>query len=79
MGVGVLTHRQAQVLRYHLLGYSQGEIAEAMGITQPRVSALLSRALEKVEQARQTLEFYEELRYIKELRDRGYREEAILR
>ncbi len=79
MSVGVLTGRQAQVLRYHLLGYSQVEIAEAMGITQPRVSALLSRALKKVALARQTVEFYEELMYIRELRERGYRGEAVLR
>jgi len=78
-GVGILTERQAQVLRYAAMGYTQEEIAKALGISQPRVSSALKAAQEKIALARRTLEFYEELKYIKELRERGFRGDAVLK
>ncbi|WP_456475416.1 LuxR C-terminal-related transcriptional regulator [Candidatus Pyrohabitans sp.] len=78
-GVGILTERQAQVLRYAAMGYTQGEIASALEISQPRVSSVLKAAQKKIALAKKTMEFYEELKYIKELRERGFHGDAVLR
>lgn len=79
MGVGVLTHRQAEILKYHRLGYTQKEISQALGVSQPRVSRALKDAEKKIRLAKDTLEFLEELRYLKEMRERGFKGELVLR
>ena len=76
--VGLLTERQAEVLRFEALGYSQGEIARALGISQPRISSALKPAKRKVERARVTMEFYEEVKYVGERRRAGYRGYLVL-
>jgi transcriptional regulator len=77
--VGVLTPRQAEVLKYEVLGFSQEEISKQLGISQPRVSAALKTAKDKVALARDTVDFHEELKYLASLRDSGYRGQAILK
>jgi transcriptional regulator len=77
-GVGLLTKRQAEVMRFHTLGYTQEEISRALGISQPRVSAALRAARKKVSLARATLDFFEEINYIAELRKAGYKGEIVL-
>jgi transcriptional regulator len=77
-GVGLLTKRQAEVMRFHTLGYTQEDISKALGISQPRVSAALRAAKEKISLAKATLEFYEEISYISELRRAGYKGEIVL-
>ncbi|MEK6977253.1 MAG: sigma factor-like helix-turn-helix DNA-binding protein [Candidatus Hydrothermarchaeota archaeon] len=76
--VGLLTERQAEVLRFEALGYSQEEIARALGISQPRVSSALKAAKEKVEMAGVTLEFYKEVTYIGEQKRAGYKGYLVL-
>ncbi len=78
MGIGILTYRQAEILKYHTLGYSQEEISKILGISQPRVSSALKKAKEKIEKARETLEFVEELNYLKEMRERGFKGDLVL-
>ena len=75
---GILTDRQAEVLKYEMMGYTQEEISKLMGISQPRVSAALKRAKEKIEEARATLDFYREIQYIKEMKDAGFQGELVL-
>ena len=77
-GVGLLTKRQAEVIRFHTLGYTQEEISRALGISQPRVSAVLRVAKEKISLARATIDFHDEIRYISELRKAGYKGEIVL-
>ncbi len=76
--VGLLTERQAEVLRFEALGHSQVEIARALGISQPRISSALKAAKGKVERARITMEFYEEVKYIRERRRAGYKGNLVL-
>jgi transcriptional regulator len=78
-GIGILTKRQAEVVRFDALGYTQEEISEALGISQPRVSAALKAAKEKIDLARETVDFYEEISYIAELRKAGFKGEAVLK
>jgi transcriptional regulator len=77
-GIGILTHRQAEVMRYRAMGFSQEEISQQLGISQPRVSAALKAAEEKVRLAKETLEFYNEITYIEKLRKAGFKGEVIL-
>lgn len=77
-GVGLLTKRQAEVMRFNTLGYTQEEISKALGISQPRVSAALKAAKEKISLARATVDFYDEINYISELRKAGYKGEIVL-
>lgn len=77
--VGVLTEKQAEVLRYYVLGYSQEEISKHLGISQPRVSAALKTAKNKIDLAKKTVDFYEELQYLASLREAGYKGTAILK
>jgi Tfx family DNA-binding protein len=79
MGIGILTDRQAEVIRMEALGFSQEEISKALNISQPRVSSALKKAKEKIERARETLDFYEEINYVKSVRKSGFRGEAVLR
>ncbi len=78
-GIGTLTKRQAEVLRFAAFGYSQEEISKRLGISQPRVSTVLRTANEKVEKAKAVLEFYEELKYLAEIKKSGHKGEAVLR
>ena len=75
----MLTARQAEVLRYDILGYSQEEISRQLRISQPRVSVALKTAKDKVALAGDTVDFYEELKYLSSLRDSGYKGSAILK
>jgi transcriptional regulator len=77
--IGFLTERQAQILRFASMGYTQAEISRALGISQPRVSAALRTGREKLQKAEETLEFCRELRYIGEVRRSGFRGEIPLR
>lgn len=76
--IGILTERQAQVLRMAALGMNQEEISRALGISQPRVSAALKKAKEKIKKAEVTVKFSQEIRYIEKIRASGYRGEAII-
>mgnify|MGYP001298936050 FL=1 len=78
-GIGILTHRQAEVLRYSILGHTQREISKQLEISQPRVSAAIKTAKDKVRLARETLDFNDELRYLAILRESGYKGNAILK
>ncbi len=77
-GVGLLTKRQAEIMRFHTLGYTQEEISKALGISQPRVSAALRAAKEKISLAKATIDFFNEINYISELRKAGYKGEIVL-
>ncbi len=79
MGIGILTYRQAEILKYHTLGYSQEEISKILGVSQPRVSAALKEAKKKIQKARETLEFLEELNYLKEMKNKGFKGDLVLR
>ncbi len=74
---GILTKRQAEVLRYYMLGYKQEEIARILNISQPRVSRILKTALKKVELAMETVKYYKELKKLKNARKMGYKEVII--
>lgn len=77
--IGILTRRQAEVIRFHALGYTQEEISKALGISQPRVSAALKTAKKKINLAKATIDFYEEVSYLAELRKAGFKGEAVLK
>jgi Tfx family DNA-binding protein len=77
--IGLLTERQAEILKMDALGLSQEDISKALNISQPRVSAALKKAKEKIRKAQATVKFYEEIKYLKELKKSGFRGEAILR
>ncbi|GCC11786.1 putative transcriptional regulator [archaeon] len=79
MKVGILTYRQAEIFKYHTLGYSQEEISKLLDISQPRVSAALKEAKKKIENARETLKFLEELNYLNEMKSKGFKGDLILR
>lgn len=78
-GIGILTKRQAEVVRFDALDYTQEEISGALGISQPRVSAALKAAKEKIRRARATIDFYEEVTYIASLRKAGFKGDAVLK
>ncbi len=76
--IGLLTERQAEVIRMEALGMSQAEISQKLEISQPRVSAALKTAKKKIERARATVDFYNEVKYVGGLRTSGFRGEAVL-
>ncbi len=78
-GIGILTNRQAEVLRYTILGHTQREISKQLGISQPRVSAAIKTAKDKVRLARETLDFNDELKYLAILQESGYKGNAIMK
>ncbi|MFQ6105638.1 MAG: sigma factor-like helix-turn-helix DNA-binding protein [Candidatus Hydrothermarchaeaceae archaeon] len=78
-GLGVLTERQAEIVRLNAFGYTQEEISKLLNISQPRVSSALKTAGKKIEDAKETVEFYEEVKYLGELKKSGYRGEAVLK
>ncbi len=77
--VGILTEKQAKALKLEALGYKQDEISKILGVSQARVSMLLKTAKEKIKKAKETVEFYEELEYIKKVKKSGYRGEIFLK
>ncbi|WP_083858589.1 Tfx family DNA-binding protein [Natrialba chahannaoensis] len=58
----VLTNRQAQVLALRERGFSQADIATALGTSRANVSSVEASARENVEKARETVAFAEALR-----------------
>lgn len=79
MSVGILTYRQAEILKYHWMGYSQEEISRMLGISQPRVSSALKEAKKKIKKAQETMELLEELKYLREMKERGFKGDLVLR
>ncbi len=77
--VGALTKRQAEVVRFTAFGYPQEEISKILGISQPRVSTALNTARKKIERAKATMDFYEEVNYLGDLKRAGFRGEVILK
>lgn len=57
-----LTDRQVEVLELRERGYTQKEVAEALGTTDANVSAVERAAEDNVEKARRTLELVRTLR-----------------
>ncbi len=76
--IGILTERQAEVIRMEALGMSQDEISERLEISQPRVSSALKTAKRKIEEARATVDFYNEVKYVGGLRKSGFKGEVVL-
>ncbi len=71
---GILTKRQAEVLRYYMLGYKQEEIAKILKISQPRVSKILKSAFNKIRLAEETIKYYRELKKLSNAKKKGLKE-----
>lgn len=56
---GFLTKKEHEVYRLQKKGYSQNEIVQRLGISQPQVSQIISTIDEKVKRSKETIEIIE--------------------
>jgi Tfx family DNA-binding protein len=57
--LGLFNQRQYRILKLRARGFTQLETARELGISRANVSMIESRAMKKIQKARETLEAYE--------------------
>jgi|TARA_B100001964_G_scaffold239439_1_gene306862 transcriptional regulator len=57
----VLTKKEKQILELRKRGFKQSEIASKLKISQPAVSSFVNNSLNKIRNAKKTMEFVEKL------------------
>ncbi|HJN57180.1 MAG: LuxR C-terminal-related transcriptional regulator [Candidatus Woesearchaeota archaeon] len=57
----MLTKKEKQILELRKRGFKQSEIASKLKISQPAVSSFVNNSLNKIRNAKKTMEFVEKL------------------